>query len=148
MQDLAEEQLSALSVTFGIMALAEEIISKLYTEQFTFSTLPLQVLIASIPFLFINFSLSFFLNATDRQKINTRNLGVTMVLNVILNIIFIKQLGIWGASLASSISTLFLFSLNFKAVAKVISAKFSMFKPILGSLIFPTGSALRKVHGI
>ena len=124
----------ALPVSFGVIALAEEIVAKLYTQEFSFSILPLQVLIVSIPFLFINFSLSSFLNATNRQKINTRNLGLVMALNVILNIIFIPRLGIWGASLASSLSTLLLFTLNLTAVLRVTSFKAKLFKPLIGSL--------------
>lgn len=124
----------ALPISLGIIALAEEIVAKLYTAEFNFSILPLQILIASIPFLFINFSLSSFLNATNRQKINTRNLGLVMILNVILNLIFIPRFGIWGASLASSVSTLLLFILNFTAVYKIIKFKFSSFKYLLGSL--------------
>jgi O-antigen/teichoic acid export membrane protein len=124
----------ALPLSFGIMALAREIVAKLYTSEFTFSVWPLQILIASIPFLFINFSLACFLNATDRQKINTRNLGLVMILNIVLNLIFIPRLGIWGASLASSVSTLLMFSLNLTAVLRVIKLGAGSFKPLLGSL--------------
>jgi O-antigen/teichoic acid export membrane protein len=124
----------ALPVSLGVIALADEIVSKLYTQEFNFSVLPLQVLIASIPFLFINFSLASFLNATNKQKINTRNLGIVMVLNVVLNIIFIPRFGIWGASLASSLSTLLLFILNLSAVMQVTSFKAKLFKPLVGSL--------------
>jgi len=125
----------ALPITFGIIALAPEIVHKLYTEQFTYSILPLQVLIASIPFLFVNFSLSSFLNASNRQLINTRNLGIVMVVNVLLNLFFIPRLGIWGASLASSVSTLLLFGLNLTAVLRVVRVKFSLFFPLLISLL-------------
>jgi len=124
----------ALPLSFGIIALAEEIVAKLYTQEFSFSVLPLQVLIASIPFLFINFSLSSFLNSTNRQKINTRNLGMVMFLNVILNLVFIPRIGIWGASLASSLSTLLLFILNLTAVLQVVKLRAKLFKPLVGSL--------------
>ena len=123
----------ALPVSFGIIASANEIINKLYTDDFD-SIWPLKVLIASIPFLFINFSLSSFLNATERQKINTRNLGIVMVFNVILNLIFIPRIGVWGASLASTLSTLFLFILNLNQVMKVIHMPIRFFRPLLGSL--------------
>ena len=123
----------ALPVSFGIIALSGEIVHKLYTEDFD-SIWPLRVLIASIPFLFINFSLSSFLNATERQKINTRNLGIVMMFNIILNLIFIPKLGVWGASLASTLSTLFLFGLNLSEVMKVIHMPIRFFRPLLGSL--------------
>lgn len=122
----------AVPVSFGIIALASEIVAKLYTSEFSYSIWPLQVLIASIPFLFINFSLSSFLNATERQKINTKNLGIIMILNIILNLIFIPRFGIWGASLSSSLSTLFLFILNLRQVMKVVHMPIRFFKPLLG----------------
>ena len=123
----------ALPVSFGIIAVSGEIVHKLYTEDFD-SIWQLRVLIASTPFLFINFSLSSFLNATERQKINTRNLGIIMIFNIILNLIFIPKLGVWGASLASTLSTLFLFGLNFFEVMKVIHMPIRFFRPLLGSL--------------
>lgn len=113
----------SLPISFGIMALAPEIVSRIYTTAFHNSIVPLQILIASIPFLFINFSLSSFLNATDQQKTNTRNLGLVMALNIIMNLIFIPIWHVSGASLASSLSTLFLFLLNLKAVLKKVPFK-------------------------
>ncbi len=125
----------SLPISWGIIALAPEMISAVYTKQFNFSVLPLQVLMASIPFLFINFSLSSFLNATNRQEVNTRNLGLTMVLNIILNLIFIRLFGVWGASLASALSTLFLFCLNLQAVLLVVRVRISEFAPLLKSIM-------------
>lgn len=124
----------AIPVAFGVIALADKIVPKLYTSEFSFSILPLQVLIASIPFLFVNFSLSSFLNATNRQKINTRNLGIVMVFNILANLLLIPRLGIWGAALSSSLSTLLLFSLNLAIVLKVIKVSFKHFVPILGAI--------------
>lgn len=111
----------SLPIALGIMALAPEIIAKIYTVSFQASIMPLQILIASIPFLFINFSLSSFLNATDQQRINTKNLGLVMLVNIILNLILIPKVGALGAAFASSASTLLLFLLNFGAVLRKIS---------------------------
>ena len=55
-----------------------------------------------------------------KQKINTRNLGFTMVFNIILNLILIPLVGVWGAALASSLSTLFLFILNLMTAKKIV----------------------------
>ena len=125
----------SLPIAIGIIALAPEIISQVYTDEYRFSIWPLQVLVASIPFLFTNFCLASLLNATNRQATNTRNLGWTMLLNIILNLALIPRLGVWGASLASAVSTVFLFSLNFIGVATVIRFSRREFKPLLGSLL-------------
>jgi len=125
----------SLPISLGIIALAPEIIAKVYTNQFSNTILPLQILIASLPFLFINFSLSSFLNATNRQRINTRNLGLIMIINIILNIVLIQSLGVLGAALASSISTFLLFSLNLKEVIKLTGKNLIKFKLILNSTL-------------
>lgn len=123
----------ALPLSFGIIAIANELVHKLYSSDFD-SVWPLKILIASIPFLFINFSLASFLNASERQKINTQNLGIVMGLNIILNLIFIPKFGVWGASLSSSLATLLLFILNMREIMKVIHMPIRFFRPLLGSL--------------
>jgi O-antigen/teichoic acid export membrane protein len=125
----------ALPLSIGIIVLAPEIINQIYTTEFSAAILPLQVLIASIAFLFMNFVLSSMLNAGDKQIINTRNLGVTMILNIILNIIFIQYWGVWGAALASSISTLILFSLNLYAARRLVAVEPRIIKSLLVALI-------------
>lgn len=112
--------LIALPILTGIIVLAPEIVLQVYRPDFFGAILPLQILIASLVFLFINFVLSNLLNAANQQKINTRNLGLTMVFNVILNLLLIPILGVWGAALTSSLSTLILFSLNLYASSKIV----------------------------
>ena len=115
--------------------LAPEIINKVYTVEFQSAILPLQILIASLVFLFMNFVLSSLLNATDRQVVNTRNLGLVMVLSIILNIILIPKVGLIGAALASSVSTLVLFSINLIYVWPIINTKLKDLKPFFMCLI-------------
>ena len=125
----------ALPLSVGIIVLAPEIISQIYTAEFIGAILPLQVLIASIVFLFMNFALSSVLNACNKQITNTRNLGITMLINVILNIILIQKLGVWGAALASSISTVILFSLNLQAVIYLISVRWQIIRSLCIALL-------------
>ncbi len=124
----------SLPISIGIMALAEHIVGRLYTDQYSFSIWPLQVLIASIPFLFSNFAFSSLLNATDRAQVNTRNIGIVMVVNIIGNLILIPRLGIWGASLTSSLSTLLLFTLNLIGALRVVTLPKIFWWPILASI--------------
>ncbi len=125
----------ALPISAGIICLAPNIISTLYTSNYNGSSVPLQILIASLPFLFINFALSYFLNATDRQRTNTFNLGLVMILNVVLNILFIPKWSTLGASLASTISTISLFCLNLFAVYKVTQIKLGDWWPMLRAIM-------------
>jgi O-antigen/teichoic acid export membrane protein len=72
----------------------------------------LQLSILSLPFIFVNLIGASFLNACNRQKVNTLNIGITMVVNVALNLIMIPVWKHVGASLAAVASSLVLFSLN------------------------------------
>lgn len=125
----------ALPIAGGIAILAEVLIHQFYTKHFSISILPLQILIISLPFLFINFALSYFLNATDRQTTNTRNLGLTMILNVVLNLILIPKLAAVGAALASSISTIFLCMIDLWAVKKVLINNLKIWWPLTKALV-------------
>jgi O-antigen/teichoic acid export membrane protein len=125
----------SLPITAGIISLAPFIVKSLYSSSYANSVAPLQILVLSLPFLFINFALSYFLNATDRQRTNTWNLGLVMLLNIILNFIFIPRWEAWGASLASSISTVVLFCLNLIAVYKVTIISLKNWWPIAKAII-------------
>lgn len=125
----------SLPIAAGIVALAPVLIRSLYTSNYANAIIPLQILVLSLPFLFINFALSYFLSATDRQKINTRNLALVMLLNIILNFILIPTWSAWGASLASSISTIFLFILNLRAVYKVTVIGLKSWLPLVKAII-------------
>jgi len=112
--------LIAMPVTFGVLAIAEPLINKVYTTQFSASILPLQILIISLPFLFLNFPLGSLLNACDRQTRNTVHIGVVMIINAILNIILIPRFSFIGAAVASTISTVILYCLQFYVAKKII----------------------------
>ena len=78
--------LVALPILSGIIVLAPEIILKVYKPEFAAAILPLQILIASLAFLFMNFALSSLLNSANLQKTNTRNLALTMFFNLLANL--------------------------------------------------------------
>ena len=112
--------LIAIPVTFGVLAIAEPLIIKVYTTQFSASILPLQILIIGLPFLFLNFPLGSLLNACDRQTRNTIHIGVVMVINAILNFILIPRFSYIGAAIASTISTIIMYCLQFYVAKKII----------------------------
>ncbi len=115
--------LLALPIVAIVVMFAQNIIVLIYSQSFSASIMPLTLLIISIPFLFLNFPIGSLLNAIDRQKIQTRNIGIALVLNIILNAIFIPKYQASGAALASSISTLLLFVVGFYSVVKYANIK-------------------------
>lgn len=133
-----------LLLTFPIVALilvyGNDLITALYTEEYRAAVLPLQILIISLPLLFINFPIGSLLNASNQQIRQTINIGIAMVVNVILNFLLISNYQAVGAALASLFSTLVFFVLGWLAVTKIISLKhtrlgFFTLKLLLASLL-------------
>jgi len=114
----------AFPIAFGVLAIAQPLILKVYTTEFFASILPLQILILSLPFLFLNFPLGSLLNACDRQTRNTIHIGVVMIFNAILNIILIPRFSYIGAAIASSIATVIMFSLQLYVAKQIIKINY------------------------
>ena len=102
----------SVPVCLGVIALAKPLMLKVYTIEYAPSILPLQILIISLVFLFLNFPLGSLLNACNRQTRNTVHIGIVMVINIVLNVILIPKYSYIGAAIASSISTFLMFVLQ------------------------------------
>ncbi|MFZ5365340.1 MAG: flippase [Patescibacteria group bacterium] len=110
----------AVPMMFGLASLAREIIITAYKSEYEPSILGLQILSVGLIFVFLNFPLGSLLNATDRQILNTKLVGVTMLINLILNAILIPWLSFIGAGIAFLFSHGFLFSAGLLAARKII----------------------------
>ena len=92
-------------ISFGAIALGSEIILTIYGNEFENSILPLQLLMVALIFVFLYYPIGSLLNASNRQKINTANMGVAMIVNVALNFILIPKFYLIGAATASIASS-------------------------------------------
>ncbi len=110
----------AIPISVGMVVLADKIILTVYGEDFATSILPLRILISSLIVVFLNFPVGAFLNACNRQVINTRNMGITVVINVALNLWLIPQYSFNGAAVSAFISGFVLFFLGLRWVGKVV----------------------------
>lgn len=108
----------SLPVSAGGIILADKIIV-IFKSGFFDAILPLQITMAAVIFMFLNFPVGSLLNACDRQKINTLNMGITLIVSVILNIILIPRLEAVGASLTALITNLLMFILGMIVVPKI-----------------------------
>lgn len=111
--------LLVLPITAGTTALADQIIIKVYGSQYEPSIWALRILIISALFTFLTFPVGALLNACDRQKINTRNIGIVMAVNIILNLILIPRFSFIGASIAALSSQALLFILGLIYVSEI-----------------------------
>jgi O-antigen/teichoic acid export membrane protein len=102
--------LVVMPLTVGVAALAEPFILLLYGEDFRGSVVPLQLLMGSLIFAFLYWPAGSLLNACDRQAKNTLAMGITMVVNIILNALLIPSLGPVGAAVAALVGNFVLWT--------------------------------------
>lgn len=113
----------SVPVSLGAALLAGEIVTTLWPT-FTNAIPALRVGIVGLSFVFANFILASFLNACNRQKLNTINLGLTMVVNAVLNLVLIPRFGHVGAATAAVFSALFLFLLDLWWARRITTVRF------------------------
>lgn len=100
--------LLSLPIAIGIAVLAPEIVLTLYGTDFTNSIAPLKISIFGLIFIFLYFPVGALLNATGRQTVNTAFMGLTMLANIVLNLVLIPRYGAVGASIAAVSTNAFL----------------------------------------
>ncbi len=110
----------AIPISVGMVTLADKIIITVYGADFETSILPLRILISSLIVVFLNFPVGAFLNACNRQIINTRNMAITVVINVALNLWLIPQYSFNGAAVSAFVSGFVLFFLGLRWVGKIV----------------------------
>lgn len=109
-----------MPIAFGILALAPAFVPKLFGVEYTNSVLPLQVLAASLPFLFLTFPIGSLLNACSKQMKNTRQVAVAVLVNFLLNLYLIPKLTYTGGAISSLASTLVMLALGIFAARKIV----------------------------
>lgn len=112
----------AVPISLIIMAVSPELIQRVYPA-YNDAVLPLQVLIFGLTFLFISFPVGSLMAAAGFQHRYTTNLGITTVVNFLLNMALIPRLGPLGAAIASLICTILLLALCWSVVPKIIFYK-------------------------
>lgn len=115
--------LLSLPITAGVLVLGDKIILTVWDERFIESILPLKIYIASLLFIFLNYPVGNFLNAANKQTLNTVNTGITLLINIILNYWLIPKYNIVGAGIAAFASNTILVLLGLPWVYKLL--KFS-----------------------
>lgn len=126
----------SLPITAAVLVFADTIILKVYNPFYQASIPILRILIAGLLFLFLNYPVGNLLNATNRQTINTVNMGIASVVNVILNIILIPQWNSIGAAIAAVTSWIILLILGLPWVWRITSFNYSFLLVKLAKILF------------
>ena len=101
----------ALPLAVGTTILAKRIIIFIFKGEFINSVAALQILIWALLFMFINYIAGYLLNSIEKQKLFTISVGITAVVNIILNFILIPLYSYIGASIATVISEILTFTM-------------------------------------
>lgn len=157
----------AVPLAVGIAAIADTVVLTVYGEAYRPSILPLRILSASLLFAFLDFPVGAILNACERQSRQMWAMGITMVVNVCLNLVLIPRYTVVGASIAALASYALLMGLGLfwarniapirfrviaRSLARVILAASVMAAAVLllkeripGLLTIPIGAAVYAV---
>jgi O-antigen/teichoic acid export membrane protein len=111
----------AIPISVGAIILADTLILKVYGHAYETSIIPLRILIAGLLVVFCNFPVGALLNACNKQVVNTVNMGITVAVNIVLNVYFIVMKGysFKGAAVAALVSGILLFILGLRWVGKI-----------------------------
>lgn len=119
----------ALPIAIGLVLLADRIIIYVFSQEFTNSITTLQILSASLIFVFVNYLMGYLLNAIDKQRLFTLTVTTTAVINIILNLILIPKYSYIGAASATLISEIINFGMLYYFTSK------NMFGVNIGKII-------------
>ncbi len=112
----------SVPIIFGTIVLADKIVM-LFDSAYNQAILPLQIIIIALFFIFLNYPIGSLLNACDRQKKNTLNMGLTVALSVTLNLILIPIYQAIGAAITVLVSNMFMFFLGLYYSNQIMSLK-------------------------
>ncbi len=109
----------ATPIVFGLWLIAPQVVL-LAGPEYIAAAPVLQTLAFVLLPIFLDFPIGSLLNASGRQSTKTAITGMTMVINVVTNILFIPAYGIIGATYAALISFTFMFVAGMYFVPQLI----------------------------
>lgn len=110
-----------IPVMIILFVLGHELIVRFYHDVWADAAWPLRVLAVGIPFVFLNYPVGYLLNAANRQTRNTVNTGITVAVNIGLNLLFIKEFSYKSVALISVFSSALLFGLGLYSARRIIT---------------------------
>ncbi|MGZ7209337.1 MAG: flippase [Methanobacterium sp.] len=100
--------LISIPIAVGTTLIADKVILLIFGSEFIPAILTLQVLIWTIPFLFINGLSGNLLNSINRQLTITKTTSIAAVVNIALNLVLIPKFSLYGSSFATVVTEIML----------------------------------------
>lgn len=114
-------------IVAGVFVLGDDIILSVWEQDWSASIQPLLIFMIGLPFIFANYPVGNFLNAVNRQAVNTMNMMIALVVNIALNALLIPYYTFNGAAIAAVASSIVLVALGIPWVYKVAPFRISFF---------------------
>ncbi|MBL7057928.1 flippase [Patescibacteria group bacterium] len=110
----------SLPIAVGIATIADKLVV-VFREGFNDAVIPLQIIMLSLIFIFLNYPIGSLLNACDKQMVNTKIMGITFLVSIFLNLLLIPAFNVIGASVTVVVTNLLMFILGIREVPKIIN---------------------------
>lgn len=131
-----------LPLSVGVFFYAGPLVNLIYSNQYSLASVPVQILIWTVIFLFVNGAASTLLNAISKEATVTKIYIAAAVFNVILNSILIPLFDYNGAAIATVLSEILITILIMNAIFKTnYKPDINLLKNILKLLISALGFA-------
>lgn len=127
-----------IPISFGMTILAPEVIILIYKNAYYPSIGILQILIWTIPALFLSYLLGTLLTSINRQKSLFRAVIISTIFNVALNLILLPKFSYYGAAIATLASESLLCVIYFHFISRYVSKiKVSglIWKPLIATAV-------------
>lgn len=123
-----------IPVMVVLIVLGHTLVLEFYHQVWVDAAWPLRILAIGIPFVFLNFPVGYLLNASNRQTRNTINIGITVAINIGLNLLFIKEFSYKSVAIISVFSSGALFIMGLVVARQIIRIPWAA----LGSMFLRT----------
>lgn len=111
--------LLSLPIVGGVLVLGDDIILTIWDAFWLPSVRVLWFMMIAVPFIFLNYPIGNFLNAVKLQTINTINMSISLVVNVVLNLLLIPYYSFIGSTIALVVSSALLIVLGLPHVYRI-----------------------------
>ncbi len=125
-------------IAVGVIVLAPQIIA-VFKSGFAPAVWPLRLIMASLPFIFLNFPIGALLNACDRQNRNTAHMAVVLAASIGLNLFLIPRYRALGASLTVLLTSSLMFALGIFVSRQIVSWPIFKIIKLFCKIIFAAG---------
>lgn len=130
----------AFPLGVGGMLLGPQIISLFFGEEFAGAGLAFQILVWTVSVIYISIVFGNTLQAINRQKLYMWGVGTGSVLNIVLNFLLIPRFTLYGASVATLASEIFVFLFMFISLRKTL--RFPFFRHVAKPALAAMGMAI------